>query len=95
MSKSLLLALQNTGSLIKASKRFQINIEIKPTKFFRPMKKAPSMLMPILWADEVQHKRLELKFMKNDYKLKTFQFIHVFCYDCSLHSFHFAVRSTQ
>ncbi|CAL8137067.1 unnamed protein product [Orchesella dallaii] len=42
----------NTGSLIKASKRFQINVELKPTKHFPPMKKVKNMLMPILWADE-------------------------------------------
>jgi hypothetical protein len=43
---------QDTGSLIQASKRFQINLELKPIKY-PGLKKVPSMLLPVLWVDEV------------------------------------------
>ncbi|OXA40564.1 lysosome membrane protein 2 [Folsomia candida] len=42
----------NTGALLAASKRFQINIEIKPARYFANVKKIPSMVLPLLWVDE-------------------------------------------
>ena len=44
---------QNSGALLLASKRFQVNVALQPTKWFPQFKKIQKMLIPVLWADEV------------------------------------------
>ncbi|ODN04815.1 Lysosome membrane protein 2 [Orchesella cincta] len=67
----------NTGSLIKASKRFQINVELKPTKHFAPMKKVQTMLMPILWADESVQLNEDNAEMINNKLMKPIQIVTI------------------
>jgi len=42
----------NTGVLLQASKKIQINIQSKPNKKLAGFKYAPDMLWPVMWADE-------------------------------------------
>jgi len=42
----------NTGVLLRASKKIQINVQIKPFKRLQGFKYAPDMLLPVMWADE-------------------------------------------
>ncbi|XP_035712600.1 lysosome membrane protein 2 [Folsomia candida] len=41
-----------SGLLLKAAKRIQVNMELRPFKFIKQFKKVPSMLFPLVWVDE-------------------------------------------
>lgn len=41
-----------TGLILQASKKIQINLMMKPVKSLSSLKKVPSMLFPLVWADE-------------------------------------------
>ncbi|CAL8102958.1 unnamed protein product [Orchesella dallaii] len=41
-----------TGLIRRGSKRYQINVELKPTRQFRDMKRVPNMLFPVMWVEE-------------------------------------------
>ncbi|CAL8138190.1 unnamed protein product [Orchesella dallaii] len=45
----------NTGLLLKAAKRIQINIEMRAFKFIKQLRKLPKLLLPIIWVDEVNN----------------------------------------
>ncbi|CAL8137069.1 unnamed protein product [Orchesella dallaii] len=42
----------NTGVLLRANKRIQMNIELRSTRKFPKLKKVPNMIMPLFWVDE-------------------------------------------
>lgn len=43
----------NTGIVIHAHKRIQMNVIMKPVASIRSLSKMPEMVFPIVWADEV------------------------------------------
>ncbi|ODN03610.1 Lysosome membrane protein 2 [Orchesella cincta] len=44
-----------TGLIRRGSKRYQINVELKPNRRFRDMKRVPNMLFPIIFKSAATH----------------------------------------
>ncbi|ODN04768.1 Scavenger receptor class B member 1 [Orchesella cincta] len=42
----------NTGVLLRANKRIQMNVELRGTRKFPKLKKFPNIIMPLFWVDE-------------------------------------------
>ena len=44
--------IQNTGLVLQAAKRIQVNVDLKPSNSIDLFKRVPAMIFPIMWAEE-------------------------------------------
>lgn len=50
--ENLIFAVQMTGAPLKAAKRMQFNLEMKPIPEFDLMKDMPEVIFPLFWVEE-------------------------------------------